>query len=236
MIRHMLASTLVIAAAACATAPTAEQEGARLMAQMKAASGGAALDSPSGFHETGTALRDGMPVTYETWGDLRSLRTRSEMTMGGATLTSGFDGKASWSMGPDGQVAIDTSEEGVSSARLGAYLTVGGYFYPDRFPARFVYAGTRSANDKTYDVVTATPGGTQPVDFWLDRDTHLLQRISGMDGATPFEGDVGRYETIDGAMIGFELHQKQGDHRMDMTLTHYVFEPVPAQQFAPPVR
>ena len=235
MIRQIFfAATLALAA--CATAPTPQQKGERLMAQMKTASGGSALDGPMGFHETGTALRDGMPVTYQTWGDLHSLHTRSEMTMGGATLTSGFDGKVAWSQGPDGKVQIDTSDEGLAGARLGAYLTVGGYFYPDRFPARFDFAGTRSANGKSYDVVTATPVGAQPVDFWLDHETHLLQRISGMDGATPFEGDVGRYEAVDGAMIGFELHQKQGDHRMDMTLTHYVFEPVPFERFAPPAQ
>ena len=235
MIRRMFFAA-VLALGACATAPTPQQEGERLMALLKVASGGAALDAPAGFHEAGIALRDGMPVTYETWGDLHALRTRSEMTIGGTTRTSGFDGKVAWAMGPDGKAAIDTSEEGLAGARLSAYLTVGGYFYPDRFPARFDHAGTRSSNGKIYDVVTATPVGAPSVDFWLDPDTHLLQRISGMDGATPFEGDVGRYETIDGAMIGFELHQKQGEHRMDMTLMHYVFEAVPFERFAPPAQ
>ena len=72
--------------------PDAEQEGARLMALMKVASGGAALDGPAGFHETGTALRDGMPATYETWGDLRSLKSASKQSIGGMTMSSGFDG------------------------------------------------------------------------------------------------------------------------------------------------
>ena len=226
----------VVSLSACATLPAAEQEGARLMALMKTASGGAALDTPAGFYEAGTALRDGAPAAYETWGDLRTLKSASRQTFGGATLSSGFDGKTSWSIDPSGAVTVDASPEGVADARLGAYLTVGAYFYPDRFPARFEYAGDRSANGKTYNVVTVTPEGSPSVDLWLDTQTHLLQRISGMDRGTPFYGDVKRYETIDGAKIGFELHQTIGEHQLQLMLKTYRFEAVPAERFAPPAQ
>ena len=234
MIRHTLASMFAVAAAACAITPTAEQEGARLMAEMKVASGGAALDVPLGFHETGTAMRDGMPATYETWGDLRSLKSASRQSVGGMTMSSGFDGQTSWSVGPDGKLQTDNSETGVSEARLGTYLTIAAYFYPDRFPARFDYAGLKEAEGETYDVVTVTPEGSPSIDLWLDRTSHLLERISGTDGGLPFSGKVVSYKTIDGAAIAFELHQKMGEHRLELKLSTYSFEAVPPERFAPP--
>lgn len=234
--KQLVVLALAIALGGCATMPEAEREGARLMALMKTASGGAALDGPAGFHETGTAVRDGMPATYETWGDLRSLKSASKQSMGGMTMSSGFDGKVSWSVGPDGARRLDETAEGLMGARLGTYLTIGGYFYSDRFPASFAYSGTQMANGQSYDVVTVTPAGAAPVDLWLDRESHLLKRVSGMDGATPFSGDVTRYEEVDGAMIGYELRQKQGEHTLALTLTTYTFETVPLERFAPPAQ
>ena len=151
-------------------------------------------------------------------------------------MASGFDGRTSWSAGPDGTVETDTSEKSVRDTRLGTYLTIAAYFYPDRFPARFDYVGLKEAEGETYDVVTVTPEGSASVDLWLDRSTHLLERISGMDGDTPFSGKVTRYEAVDGTMIGFELHQKQGEHTLVLTLSSYTFEDVPPELFAPPAQ
>jgi hypothetical protein len=114
-----------------------------LMKQLKAASGGAALDQPDGFHESGTLVRDGKAGVYEYWGDLRSLRSAGTHTVAGATGMGGFDGKAAWSVDPSGKVFIDASPKAVRGARLGAYVSIGGYYYPDRFPAAFTYQGRR---------------------------------------------------------------------------------------------
>src|SRR5262245_15842444 len=75
------------------------EEGARLMAELRDASGGAALDAQAAFHETGTVVVGGQTTTYETWGDLRSLRWSGSHTIGGQTTTSGFDGQAVWRIG-----------------------------------------------------------------------------------------------------------------------------------------
>jgi hypothetical protein len=229
----LFAASLVIAAN-CAAAPSATEQGAHLIAQLKAASGGAALDTPTGFHEVGAGTRDGANMTYETWGDLKSLKSASTRVVDGHIIAGGFDGQAAWMAGPDGKVHIDTSPDGVASARLGTYLTIGGYFYPDRFPARFEYSGRKKADGKSFDVVTATPEGATPVDLWLDRSTHRLQRVSGTDGKTAFAGVVGRYQVVDGAWIGFGLTVTEGAHKTVLNLTSFAFEPVPAERFAPP--
>lgn len=112
---------------------------------MKAASGGAALDRPPGFHEAGTVVRDGATGTYEIWADLHALRSTGTHSFGAKTGTSGFDGRRAWAVGPDGAVHVDTSPQGLAGARLGTYLTIFGFFYPDRFPAQFESRGLRKA-------------------------------------------------------------------------------------------
>jgi hypothetical protein len=153
---------------------------------------------------------------------------------GGSTGAGGFDGRVAWSVGPDGAAHTDTTHEGLAAARLGTYLTIGGYFYPDRFPARFEYRGQREADGKPYDVVTVTPADSLPADLWLDAATHRLQRVSGMEGAVAFTGVVDRYQIVDGVWIAFALTQTEGSRQRVQTLTSFVFEPVPAERFSPP--
>lgn len=226
----------VLIAFGCTKAPTPAEQGAKLMAQSKAASGGVALDAPAGFHETGTFVRDGVAGTYETWADLHALRSTSANTVGTKTFTGGFDGVKAWSVGPDASVRTDSSPEGLAAARLGTYLTVFGFFYPDRFPATFEYRGRKDADGATYDVVTATPAGAPPVDLWLDVRTHLLQRATGSVGTTAFTAVVKRYQVVDGVSIPFSISQTEGEHRLALELTSVVYGPAPADRFAPPAK
>jgi uncharacterized protein len=234
------ALALLIAAAltilGCAKPPTATEKGARLMAHLKKASGGAALDTPAGFHEAGTVVRGGVTGTYEVWADLHALRSTGRHTFDNKTGTSGFDGQTAWTVGPAGAVQVDTSPHGLSVARLGTYLTIFGFFYPDRFPARFEYRGRRQADGVEYDVVTATPADSLPADLWLDVQTHRLQRITGSDGTVAFTGVVKRYEVVDGVWIPFALSQTEGTHEFTQEITSFAYGPVPAERFAPPAR
>ncbi|MGH6950090.1 MAG: hypothetical protein ACREH4_04415, partial [Vitreimonas sp.] len=208
------------------------EEGARLMGELRMASGGAALDAPQGFHETGTVVANGETSTYETWGDFYSLRWSGTRTAGGVTRASGFDGRAAWTAGADGVVQTDTSPEALANARLGAYLTNAAYLYPDRFPARFEYKGRQESDGVAYDVVTVTPADSVPIDFWLDVETHRLARLSGMDGDTPFLGIVQRYKEIDGVLVMFASRQRAGDMEMLHSLTLYEFIAVPEARLA----
>ncbi len=192
----------------------ADETGEHLMMQLKQASGGAALDRLSGFHEIGTLGQGDHGVTYETWGDFRHLRSVSTMTQGGQKLTRGYDGRNTWTIGPDGEVRTETSPSALAEARLSSYLTIGGYFYPDRFPASFVSRGPQYVDGVSYDVVRVTAEGCAPVDFWLDRESHLLKRLTGMDQGVPFTGVVRRYHEVGGVMIPFEIMQTIGGQQM----------------------
>jgi hypothetical protein len=225
----------VLLALGCAKPAPPADEAARLIAQMKAASGGAALDKPAGFHEIGMVNRDGSRGTYEIWADLRTLRSAGKHTFNDQTITTGFDGKTAWAMAPDGTVRTDTTAEGLAVSRLGAYLTAFGFFYPDRFPAKFESRGRKELDGASYDVVTVTPEGSIPADLWIDTKTHRLQRITGTAGTTSFTGKVLRYEVVDGIWVPFALLQTEGERQMEQDVMSVTYEEIPAHQFSPPM-
>ena len=207
---------------------------ALLMQQLKAASGGAALDQPDGFHESGTLVRDGKAGVYQYWGDLRTLRSAGAHTVAGATGMGGFDGKAAWTVDPSGKVFVDASPKAVREARLGAYISIGGYFYPNRFPAAFAYQGRRRHAGVVYDVVEVTPKDADSAQLWLDVHTHRLMRLSAQADGVESVGDILRYQVVDGTWIGFALSQKEGSHQMTQQLTSYVYGAIDPARFSPP--
>lgn len=237
MIRFIAAGALALVLAATArdaSALSGADKAAKLIAALKAASGGAALDRPDGFHESGTLVRDGKAGVYEYWGDLRTLRSAGGHTVDGASGAGGYDGKAAWSIDPKGRVFIDATPKAVKAARLGAYVSIGGYFYPDRFPARFVYRGRRRQGAAAYDVVAVTPEGGDTAELWLDRQSHRLARLVADSDGVHSEGEIVRYQVVDGTWIGFELSQSEGPHHMTQQLEHYVYGPVDPARFSPP--
>jgi hypothetical protein len=237
MMRPIAASVAIVAIAVSgvdAASQNGSDKAAELIRELKAASGGAALDRPEGFHESGTLTRDGKPGVYEYWGDLRALRSVGSHTIEGKTGLGGFDGKQAWSVDPAGKVLIDASPKGVSAARLGTYVSIGGYFYPDRFPATFVYHGRRRHGGALYDVVTVTPKDGDSADLWLDAKTHRLARLSAEAGGVKVSGDILRYQVVDGTWIGFALSQTEGQHQMTQQLAKYVYGPVDGAKFSPP--
>lgn len=259
--KHWLVGLLALGLAGCASEPAlspaaSEAKGRDLLAQMKTAMGGPALDRPAGFHETGISIReDGAKMTFETWGDLHTLRSASVQTADGHQMRAGFDGEAAWHTEPNGAVMRDTDAHSILVVNMATYLAVGGYFYPDRFPVKVKYLGREpakqaqddddkptskgpvEANDKRWDVVEVWPENTLPVNLWLDPETHRLERISGrISGEETFTSIIEDYRQVDGVWIGFTVTQVDEEHTVKQTRGAYSFEAVSAERFSPPKR
>lgn len=230
----MFAAAAVAAGAASGEpgAPVPDARAEALMAQYRAASGGAALDRHDAFHETGTVVRDGHAGTYEMYGDLHALRNAGVHTLDGKYGGGGFDGAVAWRIGPDGKVTSTTDPAALREARTGAYFTLSAFNWPDRFPARFAYVGPKTYQGRAFQVVRVTPQGGDPADLWLDAKTHLLERIS-IEGAEPDYADILANRTIDGVVIGFKDLQVEKDHNMVQTLATFDFVPLDPARLSP---
>jgi hypothetical protein len=235
MKKWMMIFAFALAVGACASSPTPEAQGRKLVDQMKAAMGGKAWDSKSTFHRSGTAERGGQHVVWEAWGDMRSLKVVSLQSVGGPRFGGGFDGTLTWGMGPDGKVRTSDSPDAIAGARLGAYISVSGWFFPDRFKATFISRGRQSANGHDYDVVEATPPGARlPVQLWLDTNSHVLKRIAASDGNSSSVADILRYDTVDGVQIEFRTDHYDNGKLEAQTVEHFEFTSVPVERFSPP--
>ena len=166
--------------------------------------------------------------------DLHTLRTAGVHTVDGVFGAGGIDGAAAWRVGPDGRAVFDRSSEAVRQAKSDAYLTLGGYYWPDRFPATFTSVGGGTSNAKRYDVVRGSPEGGEPTDLWLDQRTHRLGRITLRSGSEAASADVLAERRVDGVVVGFKSHQREAGHDMVQTLATYAFVPLDPGRFAPP--
>jgi hypothetical protein len=228
-----------LAMMACASTPSPAAQGARLMAQMKAASGGAKLDALTTYHSTGTAMRDGrIAGVSEDWGDFHTMAFSVIETFGGVTTSGGFDGRQGWSRGPDGTVRIGATPEALAGARLNAYLNTRAYFWPERFPAAFEYKGRQEADGKAYDVVAVTPEETFTINLWLDPRTHRLARLTGTNGRANFTGVVETERNVDGVWImatGIQTMTAGSEtHTETYSIQSFAFEPVPPERLQTP--
>ena len=234
MPRQILALAMLIALCASPAAAASDPIALDVIAAARAATGGAALDKPQMFRERGVITRDGKTGTYETYGDLTALRSQGTRTFDGQTVGGGFDGQVAWRLMPDGSVQTVTDAAALRGERLGTWLTLSGYLYPDRFPAEFRYLGRRTHEGHSYEVVAATPADADSVDLWFDAETHRLGHIEATAGGSTVVGDVGDYRLVDGIWIGFSLNMIDDGHAVRLKLESFAYAPRDESQLAMP--
>jgi hypothetical protein len=209
-------------------------KGLSLMAESKDAIGGANLDRCRMFHETGSFVRDGKTVEYETFGDLNALRTAGMQTVNGKTSRAGFDDRESWRVSVDGRVTVVSSAQALKGARLGAYLTVGAFLYPDRFPASIEFLEQRQLTDRLYDVVAVSPKDADRAELWLDAKTHRLARIVASTASETAVAELSDYRLSGGIWIAFAGKIVDNGHIVLRTVSSYACEPLDESRLSAP--
>lgn len=181
----LLASAGADLAAAQAAPPSAEA----VVAAAKRATGGAAWDTPQGCTERGS--HGG--VTYLTRFSLRGYGMRTDASRGGNTRSMGFDGTARWQAAGPGAVDIKSDPASLQEAIMTNYLSVNGFFFPDRFPARLRYVRQARKGKRRFAVIEMTPTGGRPLEVWFDTQTHFIERVIDGKGTPPVRVEAGDY-------------------------------------------
>ena len=181
------------------TSGTSDAKALEIIRQAKAAAGGAKLDRLRTFYSSGTRVRDGkIDGVFQEWADYRTMAYTNIETFDGLTSSGGYDGKVAWGRESGGKVVILDQPRQLAGVKLSGYLDVQGYFFPDRFPAKFTYGGVRRDNDGIYDVVSVEPDGIVSIDLWFNQRSHLLARLTGQLGSNAIRGDLNSYRTVSG--------------------------------------
>lgn len=215
----------------------AAARGAALLAEAKAASGGAAWDALGDWHESGTAFIGDAQGSYDTWVDLHRMGMANHHVLGGASQTRGFDGATAWLVDGRGQLHVSQAPQDLAAARQGAYVSAWGFFFPDRFPAQRVYIGTASDGGVDFDIVQVTPDGGLPMEIWIDRKTHLVTRMIDRSGPRVSVAVMSDFRSIGGVVTPFVVQESDSDPKhtpRELHLSAIDFAPINPARFAPP--
>ena len=206
-----------------------------LLAQSKAAMGGAAWDGVRSLDMQGTLKVGGLSGSIGSLQDLPSGRWAGNVEAGPIRQRAGFDGKATWRMGNDNEVSVHKPP--TASDVTGIYRKAYAWWYPKRWPAKIEWAGHQGSQGKAFDVLHITPQGGVPFDLWIDARTHFIVRFVDAADGDAETTSLGDYRNVHGVELPF-LKQTTDDttRRQQVTqiTTASVNVPVSTEDFATP--
>ena len=217
----------VVAAVALAAAlgspalAAAEPTAATLVAQTRAALGGAALDRKRVVHVEATVTAAGLPGTGSQWLELGGNRFSESSITGPIVSADGYDGTNVWNADGSGLVWNDGGDAGRAQEIDSTYASDDTAFASDNGGATIVAGGPVTDKGVTYDSLAITPPGSAiPFTLWLDRATHLPARmvlvIGPISGSTTFAD----YRPAGGILVPYVAHTETSDgNREDVAVT-----------------
>jgi len=190
-----------------------------ILAAAKAASGGAAWDALSTQHSTVTINTAGVRGTAERWADIYSGRSLIKYSIGPVTGAAGYDGKVAWSQDGSGQSRVETTDVARELAVNASYRDKLAFWYPDRAPAQIAFIDRVTDEGARFDVIRIVPEGGRPFQFWINSDTHLIERLverEAIDTRTEYLMDL---RDVEGVKVPFRVRATRGDPRQDEVVT-----------------
>jgi len=231
------AAALLLAVLFCRPAEAQPPTAASVLAEMKAATGGAAWDRVTTLHVVSAVKGGGLTGTQDEWDDVPTGRYSVSSVLGPAAERDGYDGTQAWSQDASGETRIVAAADDAATAQSAAYRDSLAYWFPARRPGTVSYFKHAEEKGRGFDVVQLAPTGGLPFQFWIDDRTHLLDRIvqtGAQQTDTTFLSD---YRAFGGLILPFGVRETTGDTRYDTLGRVQLFAlntPVPAGTFAIP--
>jgi hypothetical protein len=175
-----------------------------LLDDLRKAMLGRQVASLASLHASGTVEVVGIRGTAQEWDDVRGGRFAGEQNAGAFSGASGWDGKQAWNQDYAGLVTIDGGESGRLQAIDQAYLDNLRYLRPDAGGATVIYAGQRTQNGTTYDLLSVTPPQGTEINLWIDPRTHLIAQETTSVGIVSFRTTLSNYRRVDGITYPFD--------------------------------
>ncbi|WP_250633671.1 aspartyl protease family protein [Pinirhizobacter soli] len=210
-------SWLALASAAASATPPTDPRA--LFAAMREASGGERWSHVGEIRVEATFTEGGLHGTRQSNRDTHGGRYVTQSDVGVNQGSAGFDGKQSWMQDEKGLVTVLDAATARRQSATDAYLARNGWFSPaSQDTATMAYLGESREDGRLFQRVRVTPAHGDPVEAWIDANTHLLARLSrrGDDGHTDttYYAD---YRPVDGLHLPFSERESNGDASYDST-------------------
>ena len=216
-----LAATLAVCSPSTSAqnASSARPDPNAILAAAKAASGGAAWDTLRTQHSNVSISTAGVRGTAERWSDIYAGRSLIKYSIGPVSGTAGYDGKIAWSQDGSGQSRIETADAARELAVNAAYRDKLAFWFPDRAPAQISFVDRVMDEGAQFDVIGIVPEGGRPFQFWINTDTHLIERLverEAQETRTEFFMDL---RNVEGVKVPYRVRATRGDPRQDEVIT-----------------
>jgi hypothetical protein len=204
---------LLLSASGPASAEPPEPSAAAVLAQVRAATGGAAWDRVRALSAVGKKTSFGLTGPYRSTEDLVSGRFARRSDYGLLANAEGLDEAGRWRMDNSGAVHSLDSNEARTVAATEAWLAARAYLFPERGTAVLVLLAPATEGAETFDRILATPAGGRGVTLWVRRSDRRLDRATiELDSriATIRYRD---YRLVDGLALPFGIVTDNGDQQ-----------------------
>ena len=185
----------------------------------KTASGGSAWDSLRTQHSTVSIGTAGVKGTAERWADIGTGRSLIKYSIGPVSGAAGYDGKTAWSQDGSGQSRVESSDAARELAVNAAYRDKLAFWFPDRGAAQIAFMDRVTDDGAQFDVVRILPEGGRPFQFWINSDTHLIERLverEAQETRTEYLMDL---RDVEGVKVPYRVRATRGDPRQDEIIT-----------------
>lgn len=181
-----------------------------LLAQMRAASGGAAWNRVSEIREHGTMKENGFTGQLTLSQDLKTGRSAFNAVFPAvnARIGSGVHGDEIWTLNQDGDLAIHARTEDDAGALTDAYLYRRAYWQPGFDGATVMLDPPITEDNITFERVRITPAHGETFVLWINEATHLLDRVQRGDSALHYAD----YRTVNGLKLPFSVGSETNGH------------------------
>jgi hypothetical protein len=208
-----------------------------VLAQAKAASGGAAWDALRTQHSKVTILTGAITGSAERWSEFATGRSLLNYTIGPVTGSAGFDGKNAWSQDASGKSQAETGDAAREIAVNAAYRDRLAFWYPERAPGRIAYKERAQADGAWFDVIRITPEGGRPFELWINTETKLIERLVEREAQVTRTELYSDIREVAGVKIPFRVRASRGEGPHDEFVTVELMEfnvPLAGVRFAQP--
>lgn len=219
--RFLMAAVMALCTpfAAAQNAATPRPDPLAILEAAKAASGGSAWDSLRTQHSTVSISTAGVKGTAERWADIGTGRSLIKYSIGPVSGAAGYDGKTAWSQDGSGQSRVESSEAARELAVNAAYRDKLAFWFPDRGQAQISFMDRVTDDGAQFDVVRILPEGGRAFQFWINSDTHLIERLverEAQETRTEYLMDL---REVEGVKVPRRVRATRGDPRQDEVIT-----------------
>lgn len=190
-----------------------------LLAQSRAALGGAALDRIKYLELSSKTTTYGLAGTSTQWMQVGGIRFAECNANPPINQSDGYDGNVVWTRDTSGMVWVDGSILGRSVEITNAFVANYALWSTDRGGATVTWGGTKTIAGHAYDTLEITaPQSSLPFTLYFDAASHLPARFVQVAGPNVTTTVYSKYRRVHGLMVAFAVHSDSAGNPSDSSV------------------